>query len=139
MASIETEGLPLAAPATDPWPRTELGDYSALGLQADEMFARKLDTGFAGAAHDSATGHMGRHPEDALAGIAETIPLLGALKDLYLAQAQGPRQRAIVESLNNSRLYHARAASAGSLRRCRLRPPEWRPTERSTKPRDCMR
>ena len=47
MASIEIEGLPLAVPAADPWPRTELGDDSALGLQADEMFARQLDTGFA--------------------------------------------------------------------------------------------
>ncbi|WP_425066094.1 hypothetical protein [Reyranella sp.] len=85
------------------------------------------------------TGHKGRHPEDALAGIAETIPPLGALKDLYLAQAPGPRQRAIFESLINSRLYHAGAASAGSLRRCRRRPPEWRPTERSARPRYCMR
>ncbi len=45
------------------------------------MFARQLDAGFAGAVrslvHDPTTGLTGRHPEDALAGIAETIPLLG--------------------------------------------------------------
>jgi len=48
MASIETKELPLAARAADPWPRHELGDDGALGLQADEMFARQLDTRFAG-------------------------------------------------------------------------------------------
>ena len=47
MASIMTDGLLSAAPAAEPWPGNELGDDSALGLQADEMFARQLDTGFA--------------------------------------------------------------------------------------------
>lgn len=96
MASIMTEGLLSAAPAADPWPRNELGDDSARGLQADEMFARRFDTGFEGAVrslvHHPATGLMGRHPEHALAGIAQTIPLLRELKDRYLAQAQGPRR-----------------------------------------------
>ena len=63
-------------PAADPWPRNELGDDSALGLQADEMFARRLDTRFAGELRglviDPVTGLAGKDPEEALAGIAET-------------------------------------------------------------------
>jgi len=70
-----------------------LGDDNPLNLQADEMFARQLDTGFATEVRslmlDPATGLAGRDPEAALAGIAETIPLLGELKDRYLAQAKG--------------------------------------------------
>ena len=56
---------------------------------------------------DPATGLAGRDPEDALAGIAETIPLLGELKDRYLAQAIGPRQKAILEPLIDRRLDRA--------------------------------
>ncbi|MDB5489410.1 MAG: hypothetical protein JWQ58_3125 [Reyranella sp.] len=89
MASIETEGLPSAAPAAEPWPLNDLGNQNPLGLQADEMFARQLDTGFAGEVRslvtDPVTGLAGRDPEEALAGIAETLRLLGALKDRYLA------------------------------------------------------
>ena len=39
--------------------------------------------------HDPATGLAGREPQDTLAGIAEAIPLLGELKDRYLA-GEGP-------------------------------------------------
>ncbi len=71
MASIETEGLPSAAPAADPWPRDTLGDDHPLSLEADETFARRLDTGFAGAVRglvtDPATGLAGKDPEEALA------------------------------------------------------------------------
>ena len=111
MASIETEGLPLAVPAADAWPRTELGDDSALGLQADEMFARQLDTRFAGEVRglvtDPATGLAGRDPEGAMAGIGETTQLLGELKDRYLAQAIGPRQKALLEPVIDRRLDRA--------------------------------
>ncbi len=111
MASIMTEGLLSAAPAAEPWSRNELGDDSALGLQADEMFARQLDTGFAGEVRglvtDPLTGLAGRDPEGALAGIAETIRLLGALKDRYLAQAIGPRQKALLEPVIDRRLDRA--------------------------------
>ena len=137
MASIETEGLPLAAPAAEPWPRNELGDDSVLGLQADEMFARQLDTRFAGEVRclvtDPVTGLAGRDPEGALAGIAATAerPLSGV--------GAGPAPGGHRRIADQQRLYHAGAASAGSLRRCRRRPPEWRPTEHSTKPRFCMR
>ena len=112
MASIETEGLPWAAPAAEPWPRNELGDDSVLGLQADEMFARRLDTRFAGEVrglvHDPATGLAGKDPEEALAGIADTFRLLGGLKDRYLAQAVGPRQKALLEPVIDRRLDRAR-------------------------------
>ena len=112
MASIMTEGLLSAAPAADPWPRNELGDDSARGLPADEMFARRLDTRFAGEVrglvHDPATGLAGKNPEEALAGIADTFRLLGALKDRYLAQAIGPRQKAMLEPVVDRRLDRAR-------------------------------
>ena len=111
MASIEIEGLPLAVPAADPWPRTELGDDSARALQADEMFARQLDTRFAGEVRglvtDPATGLAGRDPEGALAGIGETTRLLGELKDRYLAQAIGPHQKALLEPVIDRRLDRA--------------------------------
>ena len=111
MASIEIEGLPLAVPAADAWPRTELGDDSARALQADEMFARQLDTRFAGEVRglvtDPATGLAGKDPEEALAGVAETTRLLGALKDSYLAQAIGPRQKALLEPVIDRRLDRA--------------------------------
>jgi hypothetical protein len=111
MASIMTEGLLSAAPAAEPWPRNEHGADSALGLQADEMFARQLDTRFAGEVRglvtDPVTGLAGRDPEGALAGIAETTRLLGALKDRYLAQAIGPRQKALLEPVIDRRLERA--------------------------------
>jgi hypothetical protein len=47
MASIRIEGLPLAGPAEEPWPPNGMGDDHPIGIQADEMFARQLDTGFA--------------------------------------------------------------------------------------------
>ena len=57
--------------------------------------------------HDPATGLAGRDPEAALAGIAETIPRLAELKDRYLAQARGPRQKALLEPLIDRRLDRA--------------------------------
>ena len=94
-----------------PSPLDGLGDDNPLSLQADETLARQLDTGFAGEVrglvHDPATGLAGRDPEAALAGIAETIPLLAELKDRYLAQATGPRQKAMLEPLIDRRLDRA--------------------------------
>ena len=75
------------------------------------MFARRLDTGFAGAVrglvNDPATGLAGKDPEAALAGISGTIPLLAELKDRYLGQARGPRQKAMLEPLIDRRLDRA--------------------------------
>ena len=111
MASIMTDGLLSAAPAAEPWPRQELGDDSALGLEADEMFARRLDTRFAGEvrglATDPTTGLAGKDPEEALAGIGETTRLLGELKESYLAQAIGPRQKVLLEPVIDWRLDRA--------------------------------
>ena len=53
------------------------------------------------------TGLAGKDPEDALAGIAEPLPLLGALKDRYLAQVIGPRQKGLLEPLIDRRLDRA--------------------------------
>ena len=94
-----------------PLPLDDLGDDNPLGLQADETLARQLDTGFAtevrGLVHDPATGLAGRDPEAALAGIAETSPLLAELKDRYLSQARSPRQKALIERLIDRRLDRA--------------------------------
>ena len=94
-----------------PSPLDVIGDDNPLSLQADETAARQLDTGFAtevrGLVQDPVTGLAGRDPEVALAGIAETIPLLAELKDRYLAQAKGPRQKAMLEPLIDRRLDRA--------------------------------
>lgn len=107
MASIKIEGLPEAAPVEGPWPI----DNDPISIQADEMFARQLDTGFAGEirnlVHDPETGLAGMGPEEALGGIAAAMPMLGELKDRYLAQAIGPRQKAILEPLIDTRLDRA--------------------------------
>lgn len=115
MASIVINGPPEdpAAAAADPW----LDPNDPISIQADEMFARQLDTGFAGEirtlVNDPETGLAGKQPEDALGGVAEAMPMLGELKDRYLAQAIGPRQRSLLEPLIDSRLDRA----AGELGR----------------------
>ena len=107
MATTIYPTVPVAQPAPDPWPV----DDDPIGIQADEMFARQLDSGFAGEiralVHDPETGLAGKDPEDALGGIAEAMPLLGEPKDRYLAQAIGPRQRTILEPLIDRRLDRA--------------------------------
>ena len=94
-----------------PSPLDVIGDDNLLSLQADEMAARQLDIGFAGEVrglvNDPATGLAGRDPEAALAGISGTIPLLAELKDRYLSQARGPRQKAMLEPLIDRRLDRA--------------------------------
>ncbi|TAJ38931.1 MAG: hypothetical protein EPO55_14235 [Reyranella sp.] len=90
-------------------------DDHPIGIQADELYARQLDTGFAGEIrnllHDPETGLAGKGPEDALSGIAEAMPMLGELKDRYLAQAIGPRQMSILEPLIDSRFQFARGTT----------------------------
>ncbi|MDP1748264.1 MAG: hypothetical protein Q8L22_02310 [Reyranella sp.] len=107
MASIKIERLAEAAPVEEPWPV----DDHPIGIQADEMFARQLDTGIASEiralVHDPGTGLASKGPEDALGGVAEAIPMLGELKDRYLAQAIGLRQRTILEPLIDSHLDRA--------------------------------
>ena len=57
--------------------------------------------------NDPATGLAGRDFETGLAGIAGTVPLLGALKYRYLAWAKGTRQKALLEPLIDRRLDRA--------------------------------
>lgn len=115
MASIVINRPPEepAAPASDPW----LDSNDPISIQADEMFARQLDTVFAGEIrtllYDPEAGLTGKDPEEALSGVAATMPMLGELKDRYLAQAIGPRQRSILEPLIDTRLDRA----AGDLGR----------------------
>jgi len=107
MASIRINGVPEETTAP-----MQLDD-DPIGIRADEMFARQLDTGFAGEVRDLLfhpdTGLAARSAEDALAGVAETLPSLGEMKDRTLAQAIGPRQRAILEPLIDTRLDRATA------------------------------
>ncbi len=67
--------VPVAQPEPDPWPM----DDHPLGIQADEMFARQLDTGFAGEVrtlvHDPDVGLAGRDPEAALIGVVVTVAM----------------------------------------------------------------
>ncbi len=113
MATTIYPTVPVAQPEPDPWP---LDDHP-LGIQADEMLARQLDTGFASElrtlVHDPDVGLAGQEPEAALIGVAEAIPLLGDLKDRYLAQAIGPRQRTILEPMIDSRLERATGEIGG--------------------------
>ncbi len=107
MATTIYPTVPVAQPEAEQWPV----DDHPIGIQADEMFARQLDTGFAGdiraLVHDPETGLAGKDPEEALGGVAEAMPMLGDLKDRYLAQAIGPRQRTILEPLIDTRLDRA--------------------------------
>ena len=60
MATMIYPAVPVAQPEAELWPV----DNDPISIQADEMFARQLDTGFAGAirnlVHDPATG-LARH------------------------------------------------------------------------------
>lgn len=107
MATTIYPTVPVAQPEAEAWPV----DNDPISIQADEMFARQLDTGFAGEIRnllcDPEAGLAGKDPEDALGGVAEAMPMLGELKDRYLAQAIGPRQKAILEPLIDTRLDRA--------------------------------
>ena len=108
--------VPVAQPAAEPWPPlSDNGDNHT--IRVDEMFARQLDTEFAGHVrgllHDPETGVSARRGESALEAIAGAMPALGELKERTLAQAIGPRQRSILEPLIETRLGWA----AGTLGR----------------------
>jgi hypothetical protein len=108
--------VPVAQPEAEPWPPLfDNGDEHA--IRVDEMFARQLDTEFAGQVrgllHDPETGVSARRGESALEAIAGAMPALGELKERTLAQAIGPRQRSILEPLIETRLDWA----AGTLGR----------------------
>ena len=105
---VEGQG---AQPAAEPWP---VDDHT---IRIDEMFARQLDNEFSagvrGLLHDSETGVAAQNGEAALHAITDAMPALNDLKGRTLAQAVGPRQRAILEPLIDTRLDWA----AGTLGR----------------------
>jgi hypothetical protein len=103
--------VPVAQPAAEPWPVDEHT------IRVDEMFARQLDTEFAGHVrgllHHPETGVAALNGEAALEAIAGALPTLHELKERTLSQAMGPRQRGILEPLIETRLDWA----AGTLGR----------------------
>jgi hypothetical protein len=103
--------VPVARPEAEPWP---IDEHT---IRIDEMFARQLDTEFAGHVrgllHDPEAGVSARRGEAALEAIVGAMPALGELKERMLAQAIGPRQRSILEPLIDTRLDWA----AGTLGR----------------------
>ena len=105
-------GLPEAEPAAEPWPVDEHT------IRVDEMFARQLDTEFAGHVrgllHHPETGIAAQRGEAALEAIAGAMPALNELKERTLSQAIGPRQRSILEPLIETRLDWA-AGTLGQL------------------------
>ena len=90
MATTICPTVPVAQPEPDPWP---LDDHP-LGILADEMFARQLDTGFGGGEvrkllHDPDVGLAGQEPEEVLIGIAVAV-----------AMSHGENDQASVRVLN---------------------------------------
>ncbi|OFW99233.1 MAG: hypothetical protein A3D94_08920 [Alphaproteobacteria bacterium RIFCSPHIGHO2_12_FULL_66_14] len=112
MRGILIPGLPDAEPAAEPWP---VDDHT---IRLDEMFARQLDTEFAGHVrgllHDPEIGIAAQRGDAALEAIAGAMPALGELKERTLAQAIGPRQHSILEPLIETRLDWA-AGTLGQL------------------------
>ncbi|MBL0898303.1 MAG: hypothetical protein IBJ17_06345 [Reyranella sp.] len=112
MASIPIPGAP-AAPAAEPWP-----DDDPVSIRADELFARRLDTDFAtgvrGLLHDPETGLSSLSGEAALEAVAGIYPALEALKQRTLGDAVGPRQKALLQPLIDTRLDWA-AGTIGRL------------------------
>jgi hypothetical protein len=117
MGVIKLDGLPFAQPAAEPWlPLSSDGDEHT--IRVDEMFARQLDTEFAGHVrgllHDPETGISAQSGEPALEAIAGAMPALSELKERTLSQAIGPRQRSILEPMIETRLDWA-AGTLGQL------------------------
>ena len=112
MASIPITGAP-AAPAGEPWP-----DDDPVSIRADELFARRLDNDFSagvrGLLHDPETGLSSLSGEAALEAVAGIYPALEKLKQRTLADAVGPRQKALLQPLIDTRLDWA-AGTIGRL------------------------
>jgi hypothetical protein len=109
--------VPVAQPEAEPWPPLfDNGDEHS--IRVDEMFARQLDNEFSagvrGLLHAPETGVSAQRGEAALEAIAGALPALNDLKERTLSQAIGPRQRAILEPLIETRLDWA-AGTLGQL------------------------
>ena len=104
--------VPVAQAAVEPWP---VDDHT---IRVDEMFARRLDTEFSAGVrtllHDPETGLSSLKGEAALEAIAGALPALEELKRRTLAQAMGPRQKALLAPSIDTRLDWA-AGTIGRL------------------------
>jgi hypothetical protein len=104
--------VPVAQPAAEPSPADD--EFS---VRTDEMFARQLDNEFSagvrGLLHDPESGIAAQNGEAGLHAVAGAMPALSDLRERTLAQAIGPRQRAILEPMIDTRLDWA----AGTLGR----------------------
>lgn len=94
--------VPVAQAAAEPWP---VDDHT---IRVDEMFARRLDTEFSAGVrtllHDPETGLSSLKGEAAIEAIAGALPALEELKQRTLAQAMGPRQKALLAPSIDTRL-----------------------------------
>lgn len=108
MASIRINSVSL-----EPAPASSQLDDDPIGIQADEMFVRQLDTRFAdevrALVHDPGTGLDARDAEGALAGISEALPALGEIRERTLTQVIGTRQKGLLAPLLDARLNRATA------------------------------
>ena len=112
MATIPIPNELFGDDGPEPWPTDEHS------IRVDEMFARQLDTEFAGHVrgllHDPETGLSALKGEAALEAIAGVMPALQDLKERTLGQAIGPVQRSLLQPMIDTRLDWA-AGAIGQL------------------------
>ena len=115
MATIPIPNELFGDDGPEPWPTDEHS------IRVDEMFARQLDTEFAGHVrgllHDPETGLSALKGEAALEAIAGVMPALQDLKERTLGQAIGPVQRSLLQPMIDTRLDW----TAGTIGRLALR------------------
>lgn len=117
MGSIIIEGFPEESTprAESPWGNDELG------IQVDEMFARRLDNEMADGIHavldHPETGLFAKRGEDALAAIPDAMRALDRLRQQTLGQALGERQGELARPAIEARLEAALRRIGGLSRR----------------------
>jgi hypothetical protein len=94
--------VPVARPAEDSW----LADDSPDAIRADELFARQLDNDLSDDLYRLHEGLAAKSGEEALAAIGEVGPAIAGLKERYLGQAIGSRQKGLIEPLIDQRIEH---------------------------------
>jgi hypothetical protein len=94
--------VPVARPAADSW----LADDSPDAIRADELFARQLDNDLSDDLYRLHEGLAAKSGEEALAAIGEVGPAIAGLKERYLGQAIGSRQKGLIEPLIDQRIEH---------------------------------
>ncbi|HYC66407.1 MAG TPA: hypothetical protein VEC14_16880, partial [Reyranellaceae bacterium] len=113
MGTIIIEGFPEQEEKKESW----LADDSPDAIRADEMFARQLDNELADELHALQAGLVAKSGEDALAAIGELSPTMAVLKQRYLAQALGERQKGLIAPLIDQRIEQMGRAVGGIARR----------------------